>query len=1228
MTTIIGRVGIRVYPDTSQFPEELRRKLDRIQRGEKLEIPAELDGDRAQRDMRALLAKLKAKANDALKIDVKVDAKGLADVADSTEKVKENLREVSQQDFGFEQLKPLSRELRNILGIEESITDENNKALRPKRDLVNLLKIEQSIQKQNRDAAEKHAKAVADAADQARQLAFEMDHVNRLAKVKFELRGMNESQREIAELRRQLREIDNLVLDPTLSEEAIRKLLLKAEHLKNQIEDKLKGIDVDANIHADLGNAAFRKIQAQLAWLGRTRFVTFIPTVSAVAARRVATVFAALSGARLSGKILEDFNDLFKNIDKNLPKVALFGNLILGIGAAALSSASNLVTLGGGLAQIALAGLALPGILGGIAIGLTATIIPLLDIKKVIPDVVKEWGKLRKVMSDNFWKQAAKPFREVTKVLMPQLIKGFTQASTEVGKFWGAFAQGLSKHLDGALVPMFKDLSDSIAIATRHTGEMAEIITILGRQGAAQLPSLAEWFGRITARFANFLRESEKSGAFQDWIDLGIQRLHELGTVISATGSILKGLFKATEQSGGAGLGALGDALKRVADIVNSPEFQDGLVGVLTAADQAMQNIANIAGPAVETLFKRLSSTLKTVLPDVGAAIGTMVGAVADAFGNPRFQQGLADFFGGIRKAMETIRPIMSEVGGALGALLTTLGTAIKSFSPIVAELLSTLSQMFIALAPSIQTVVQSLSGAFLDVLKRLSPVLVGLAEQLAPVIEAVGHGLSEALRIAAPYIAEIVQSLGTALVDALKALAPYLPELAQKVFPQLLDAVKAIAPKIPELVSGFLGLVDAVVSTTLVEDLGNLVAALLEIVSSGVIPVLTANLPILAQSLADTASALAYLSAWQGMPAGLLEFTTVLTQLATLKPWNALEFARQSVESFRTAILDAFSGLPDWLSTTLFELIKGAMATLLLGLPGLMIDIGGKIIQGLGQGLSDSFPVIKTILETLTKLIPSWKPEATDHLLLYNAGVKIITGLGKGMTDTFKVISDALKTLTTLITSAFSSAGSWLTGKGRELVNGLKSGITSTASTVTTAAKGLLSNARSGLSGAGDALTSAGVSVVRGFISGIRSMFDSVSSVLSSLTDRLPDWKGPAQRDKTILVKPGQLIMEGLVAGLLDGFDDVRDTLSMITDEISSTAFEVGPVKFDDSSFAVTKKVSANLESTDSAQPSAAASQAPVVFQTTINNPINEPSSVSETRLLREMQQIGVIGQ
>lgn len=87
-----------------------------------------------------------------------------------------------------------------------------------------------------------------------------------------------------------------------------------------------------------------------------------------------------------------------------------------------------------------------------------------------------------------------------------------------------------------------------------------------------------------------------------------------------------------------------------------------------------------------------------------------------------------------------------------------------------------------------------------------------------------------------------------------------------------------------------------------------------------------------------------------------------------------------------------------------------------------------------------------------------------------------------------------------------------------------------------------------------GGVLLDAGRNLIQGLIDGIDDKISAVTSRLDWLTSKLPDWKGPASRDKRVLTPAGRLLIEGLIAGIDERVPDLRRSLEGVTREVAST--------------------------------------------------------------------------
>lgn len=102
--------------------------------------------------------------------------------------------------------------------------------------------------------------------------------------------------------------------------------------------------------------------------------------------------------------------------------------------------------------------------------------------------------------------------------------------------------------------------------------------------------------------------------------------------------------------------------------------------------------------------------------------------------------------------------------------------------------------------------------------------------------------------------------------------------------------------------------------------------------------------------------------------------------------------------------------------------------------------------------------------------------------------------------------------------------------------------------------AKGLPGKIGGIFSGIGNLLKNAGRRLIQGFIDGIKAMFAPLQDTLGWVTDHLPDWKGPEDKDAKILRRSGRLVMRGFLTGLEGEYSGVRRSLSGLTDSLAGS--------------------------------------------------------------------------
>lgn len=129
-----------------------------------------------------------------------------------------------------------------------------------------------------------------------------------------------------------------------------------------------------------------------------------------------------------------------------------------------------------------------------------------------------------------------------------------------------------------------------------------------------------------------------------------------------------------------------------------------------------------------------------------------------------------------------------------------------------------------------------------------------------------------------------------------------------------------------------------------------------------------------------------------------------------------------------------------------------------------------------------------------------------------------------------------------------FGSAASSARARIGALVNGAIQVLSTLPGRARTQAGRVKSAVVGMFSNAGGWLVNAGRRIISGLISGIRGMIGSLRNQLSGITNMIPDWKGPAQKDAVLLKPAGESVMDGFMAGVESRISGLKNQLGGIT--------------------------------------------------------------------------------
>jgi hypothetical protein len=493
-----------------------------------------------------------------------------------------------------------------------------------------------------------------------------------------------------------------------------------------------------------------------------------------------------------------------------------------------------------------------------------------------------------------------------------------------------------------------------------------------------------------------------------------------------------------------------------------------------------------------------------------------------------------------IENGITALRDLGSVLGG-LGGILYGIGTAAVAAGGSVLGTLGTALQRVSDVVNSepFQTGLTAVFAAAHEALDRIATLS-------GPGVTAFFQSLTTLLPTLLPIIGD---ALGTALGAVAEALSSVAVQTAVvTLFEALREAVELLAPVLTGL-TGFLSQHTTVAKVLAIAIGTTVVAAYAALAISSAVTttkVVASNLAIAGSAAATAAKTVA---SWAKMTASFVAGTASLVaavativatyvKLAAKAALNAAKvvaswvaMAAGAVASAAVHVAQVGVMVAKWAFLgvqSLAHAAKVAAAWLIaMGPIGLVIAAVVAVVAL----IIANFDTIKRVTVELWEKVKAVTSQAWEQVkAVVGTAVAFITGLFLNFTVPGLVVQhwDSIK-------RTFSS--------GVEAVKGYVRGLPGEIA-------GFFSNA-------GSLLVNAGRAIIDGLLSGITSSFGKVRAKLGELTSMLPDWKGPAPRDRVLLFDAGQLIIEGLLNGMESQYDGVKKSLTGLTKDIGSTVID-----------------------------------------------------------------------
>lgn len=650
-------------------------------------------------------------------------------------------------------------------------------------------------------------------------------------------------------------------------------------------------------------------------------------------------------------------------------------------------------------------------------------------------------------------------------------------------------------------------LNKTTTNTTLQTNEMQQ----LQKRGLPVMEWLSEAYGKSATDMQKMVSNNEVSAErFREILE------DKIGGAALKSGDTTRGAFENMKAAlSRVGVSLLEDVFPMFKDLFGGiTTWLDDLTDKLKPVGQAFSTwLEGKAIPAVKNLGKWIGETLWPALKNVWSIVS---GAFTDAW---------------------------ATISAAFGTAGDSAGSAGKSIGDTLVSALN-------VLAPIIATVVRVV-GDLVAWLIRNKEIVIGVAAVITSIVitfQAFSKVLAIARAATVAFAAgmKLMQGIGTVA----KAVSAATGAVGKFSLALLTSPIMWIVAAVAALVAGLvLFFTKTETGRQIVaaawEGIKTAIDAVVEFWNTQVWPVLEAGWQI----ISDAASAAA--DWYQEHVAPIFEAVGELLgaiferiQQAVAFMWAAIQPVLAGMGEGWQMLWDVIQAVWNKIGPPIMTIIKTAFNVLKNVLGGIWKNIKTVIETTLG--------VIKGIIKTVTSLIKG------DWSGAWNA----IKGIGQTIWNGIKsVVSNSINAVKGVITSVVNGvksfwSGAWNSVKTTALniFNGIKTGVQNKLNSMMTYVRSIPSKIKGVFSGAGSWLISAGKNLISGLINGIKNMFGSVKNTLSGLTDKIFGWKGPPERDRVLLNKPGEWIIDGLIDGLESKYRDVARSLGGLTRNISRT--------------------------------------------------------------------------
>jgi hypothetical protein len=222
--------------------------------------------------------------------------------------------------------------------------------------------------------------------------------------------------------------------------------------------------------------------------------------------------------------------------------------------------------------------------------------------------------------------------------------------------------------------------------------------------------------------------------------------------------------------------------------------------------------------------------------------------------------------------------------------------------------------------------------------------------------------------------------------------------------------------------------------------------------------------------------------------------------------------------------------------------------------------ETAADFLRAIAENGPAAVQLLNVVFELINFLLPLIGFMVTNLSNAFSLLYMSVTGLVALVTGAWDLITGAVEGGVDGVRDLVERLVGWLLRRFHEGWDGARKSAGDALGSVLRLLQGLPGRAQSALGNLGGVLWRAGLDLINGLINGILGAIPGLESTLGWVTSIIPDWKGPLDHDRRLLMPAGEAIMSGLIRGIISQTPGLRAELMSITDLIAGSPFADPP--------------------------------------------------------------------